>query len=253
MSFFLLPILSAVKGTNIEKGLLSLQNSLQCVSNPYSEGSTLTEYLTEQEQIQQLKNWIKQYGLTILLGIFIALLLSSGWRFWQHRHDKILRHASAVYDEMIAMRAQNNAKGTVTQATKLLTHYPKTPYADMAAFMLARDHAMNHKYQEAITQLNWVIDHSKESAVRDIARVRIARLLITEKKPDEALALLNKVTTKSFSGLANEVRGDAYLARQDVVAARKAYQLALEELPNAEVSRPILEMKYDNLATEKTS
>ena len=210
----------------------------------------MTEYLTEQEQIQQLKNWVKQYGLTILLGILIALILSSGWRFWQHRHDKMLRHASAVYDEMIAMRAQNNTKGTVIQAQKLLTHYPKTPYAEMAALLLARNDAINSKYDEAITQFNWVINHSKNSALREIARIRIARILITQKKPDDALEVLKKVTNKSFFGLADEVRGDAYLARHDIASARKAYQLALEELPNAETSRPILEMKYDNLAIE---
>lgn len=210
----------------------------------------MTEYLTEQEQIQQLKNWIKQYGMTILLGILIALMLSGGWRFYQHRHEKMLKHASAVYDEMIAMRAQNNVKGTVIQAKKLLTHYPKTPYAEVAAMMLARNDTIHKKYDDAIVQLNWVINHSKNIAMRDIARIRIARVLIAENKPDDALELLKQVTSKSFIGLADEVRGDAYLARHDAVAARKAYQLALAELPNAEVSRPILQMKYDNLATE---
>ena len=43
----------------------------------------MTEYLTEQEQIEQLKTWIKQYGLTILFGIVIALVLSFSWHYWQ--------------------------------------------------------------------------------------------------------------------------------------------------------------------------
>lgn len=211
----------------------------------------MTEYLTEQEQIQQLKNWVKQYGLTVLLGILIALLISSGWRYWQYRHNKMLRHASAVFDEMIAMRAQNNVKSTVIQAKKLVSHYPKTPYADMAAMMLARDATVNQNYDEAINQLNWVIGHSKNSAMQEIARIRIARILIAEKKPDDAIDLLKNVSNKSFMGLADEVRGDAYLARNDVVSARKAYQQALEEIPDAEVSRPILEMKFDNLTPNK--
>jgi len=206
------------------------------------------EYLTEQEQIQQLKTWLKQYGPTVILGIFLAFMMTTGWRYWQNYQTKILVHASNVYDEMLVLRAQNNTSGALVQAQKLLTHYPKTPYADMAALLVARNAVLKKEYPEAMTQLTWVIDHGHHAMLRDIARIRMARILITEQKADEALDLLEKVDSKSYTGLVDEVRGDAYLAKQDSVAARKAYQLALQELPNAEVTRPILEMKYANLA-----
>lgn len=226
---------------------------IESVNNHKSEVFPLTDYLTEQEQIQQLKNWVKQYGLTILLGILISLAITASWRYWQHYHNRILTHASAVYDEMIAMRAQNNTKGTLIQARKLLSHYPKTPYAEMAALILARDAVINKNYVEAINQLNWVINHSKTPAMREIARIRIARILIAEKKPGEALILLKTLEDKSFIGMVDEVRGDAHLAKNDKASARKAYQLALEEIPNGEVTRPVLEMKFENLATEKNT
>jgi len=210
----------------------------------------LTEYLTEQEQIQQLKNWIKQYGLTILSGIVIALLISSGWRYWQSYRNKILSHASVIYDEMLALRAQSNIDGASVQAKKLVSHYPKTPYAQMAALMLARESVLKNNYAEAINQLNWVIDHSRDGSMREIARIRLARVLIAEKKPDAALDLLKKLNDKNFIGLIDEVRGDAYIAKSDTNAARNAYQLALSEIPNAEINRPILQMKYNNLAIE---
>jgi len=218
-------------------------------NNRETEVKSLTEYLTEQEQIQQLKNWVKTYGFTILLGIAIALLISSGWRFWQNRENKILTHASEIYDQMITSRAQNNIKAAETEANKLLSRYPKTPYAEMASLLLARDFVVESDYTKAITQLNWVINHSKNPSMRVIARLRMARILINQNKPDEALHLLKTVDDMSFIGLANEVRGDAYLAKNDKTSAFKSYQVALEELPNAEINRPILEMKLNNLAT----
>jgi len=208
----------------------------------------LTDYLTEQEQIQQLKNWVKQYGLTILVGILIAIALSSSWRYYQSYRNKVLLHASSVYDEMLTLRAQNNADGAIVQASKLLSHYPKTPYAQMAAFMLARDAVMKQNYSEAIKQLTWIVDHSNNHSIQEIARIRIARILIATQKPDEALAMLKNIDDKNFTGMINEVKGDAYLAKNDLVSARKSYEFALKELPNAEITRPILEMKYDNLA-----
>ncbi len=209
----------------------------------------MTEYLTEQEQIQQLKTWVKQYGPTIILGIVIALILSTGWRYWQNYQNKILIHASNVYDEMLTLRAQNNEEGATVQAKKLLAHYRKTPYADMASLLLARNAVLKKDYPEAIQQLDQVMNHSKNASIREIARIRTARILLTQQKADEALALLNKMDDKNYLGLVDEVRGDAYLVKKDPDAARKAYQLALQELPNDEVTRPILEMKYANLTT----
>ncbi len=211
----------------------------------------MTEYLTEQEQIQQLKNWIKQYGFTILAGIVFALVMTSGWRYWQNYHNKILSHASVVYDEMLTLRAQNNTEGASVQAEKLISHYPKTPYAQMAALMLAREAMLKKNYPDAVQQLNWVLDHSKDRPLQEIARIRLARVLIAQNKPDAALDVLKKSNNKSFIGLVDEVRGDAYLAQNNANSARNAYQLALSEIPNAEINRPVLQMKYDNLT--KTS
>lgn len=209
----------------------------------------MTEYLTEQEQIQQLKTWVKQYGPTVLLGIILAVVTTTGWRYWQNYQNRILVHASNVYDEMLALRAQNNNADATVQAKKLLAHYRKTPYADMAALLLARDAILKKEYSEAIAQLNWVIDHTRNTSLREVARLRMARVFVAEQKPDAALDLLKKVNDKNYIGLIDEVRGDAFLAKQDPTAARTAYQLALQELPNAEVTRPILQMKYTNLIT----
>ncbi len=209
---------------------------------------TLTEYMTEQEQVQQIKNWLKQYGLTIIAGIAIALIITSGWRYWQNYRNKILTHASGVYDEMLAARAQGNSIGAIVQAKKLLKNYSNTPYSQMAAFMLARDAVLKKDYPEALNQLNWVIAHSKDKSMREIARLRIARILIADNKPQDSIDSLKKIDDQNFIGLILEIKGDAYLALNDKTAARTSYEQALKELPNGEVTRPILQMKLDNLA-----
>lgn len=209
----------------------------------------MTEYLTEQEQIELLKNWIKQYSLVILAGVLIAIMAMSAWRFWDQRQNKMLDHASSVYDEMLTMRAQNEPAEMIIQTKKLYSHYEKTTYGKMAALMLARTAAVKSNNAEAEKQLEWVINNTKVPALSQIARLRLARLLIAENKANDSLTLLKQVDDKSFSGLIDEVRGDAYLANNDKTKARAAYQLALSELPNAEVVRPLLQMKYDNLTT----
>lgn len=207
----------------------------------------MTEYLTEQEQVELLKNWIKQYSLVILAGVALAVIAISGWRYWQTRQMKILNHASAVYDEMLTMRAQNNLEATNVQATKLFTHYEQTVYGHMAAFMLARDATLKKDYPEAKKQLQWVLDHSKVAAFKQIARLRLARVLIAEQQMQQAIDLLTTVDDAQYEGLTEEVKGDAYLALHDIPKARSAYQQALKTLPNADTIRPLLQMKYDDL------
>lgn len=207
----------------------------------------MTEYLTEQEQIEIIKNWVKQYSLVILGGVLVAVIAISGWRYWQERQHKILSHASTVYDEMLTVRAQNNQTATLTQAKKLFSHYSQTSYGQMAAFMLARNAATHKNYPEAQKQFQWVIDHSSIAAIRQIARIRLARTLIAAEKPQEGIKVLARVEDKTFNGLTNEVKGDAYLAMKNYKMARESYQQALTDLPNAEVIRPLLQMKYDNV------
>lgn len=207
----------------------------------------MTDYLTEQEQIELLKNWIKQYSLVILVGFAIAIAAITGWRYWQQRQAKMDAHASSIYDEMLTVRAQNEPKAILTQADKLFKRYSKTAYGPMAVLMLARTAVINKHYSEAEKQLHWVMDNSSTPAIAQIARIRLARVLIAENKPEEGIQLLDKINDQTFNGLIDEVKGDAYLAMKNENKARESYKLALEALPNAEIMRPLLRMKYDNL------
>lgn len=216
-----------------------------------AEDRILTDYLTEQEQIEILKKWIKEYSVVIISGILIAGITVTGWRYWQDRQAKILNHASAVYNEMLAMRAQNNPTATLVQAKKLFRHYPKTPYGQMAGLMLARESAAKNQYKEAMKTLTWVLDHSRTPAIKQIARIRLARIMIADKQYQSAINTLQKVDDQYFKGLIDEVTGDAYLSMKNIDMARVNYQKALSEIPNAEIVRPLLQMKYDNLTTIK--
>jgi predicted negative regulator of RcsB-dependent stress response len=207
------------------------------------------EYLTEQEQIELIKTWLKQYSLVVIAGIVLALAAVSGWRFWQQRQAKVLSHASSVYDEMLNARSQNNPTEAQIQANKLLKHYSRTTYGTMAVLMLARGDVVKKDYKSAEKHLMWVIDNGKNASFRQIARLRLARVYMSEHKADTAIDLLDTIDDKTFLGLIDEVKGDAYLALNKNDKARESYKQALSELPNAEVSRPLLQMKFDNLTT----
>ena len=213
------------------------------------EDDPLTDYLTEQEQIELLKSWIKQYSRVILFGVLLAVLCISGWRFWQQRELKITTRASRIYDDMLSARAQNDTQATAVQAKKLSSRYAKTVYGDLAFLMLARDAISKGEHQKAIKPLNDVITHSKTQGIRQIARLRLARVYLTLNMPEKSIATLEKIDDATFLGLIEEVRGDTYVLMKKNNLARQSYQAALKALPNADEIRPLLQMKFDNLAT----
>lgn len=209
----------------------------------------MTAYLTEQEQLEILKNWIKQYSMPLVSGILIAILLVGGWRYWQYRQMKTESHASSVYDEMLTMRARNDPVATHIQAKKLFAHYPNTAYGPMAALMLARNAVTKKDYPEAEKHLGWALSHASAPAIRQIARLRLARVLLAEAKPEQSITLLQTVDDNTFNGLIDETKGDAYLAMKKTALARQSYQRAFKELPQAEAIRPLLQMKHDDLTS----
>src|SRR5436190_1162532 len=113
---------------------------------------TLNDYLTEQEQIQQLKTWLKQYAPTILLGILLSLALSYGWHYYQNYKTNLLTNASVLYDQMLGLYGSNQAGKGVANADQIIRDYPKTPYASLSALLLAREAVQNKKFDEAVTR-----------------------------------------------------------------------------------------------------
>lgn len=209
----------------------------------------MTEYMTEEEQLALLKQWIKEYSKVIITGLLLSAVAVFGWRWWHARQQRIMSEASTLYDEMLAARTQDNTTIADVNSEKLVSQYSNTAYAQIAALMQARNAVKNADYDSAEKQLRWVLNNSKSASFRQIARLRLARILINQDKAKESLALLDKVEDKTFSGMIDEIKGDAWLALNDKEQAREAYQQALVDLPNAETTRPVLQMKLDNLAT----
>ena len=159
----------------------------------------MTDYLTEQEQIELLKNWIKQYSLVILTGVLLSIIGITAWRYWQQYQSKTLHHASSIYDEMLTKYAQSDPEATRGDAQKLHDRYPKTVYGQIANLMLAKEAIDKKDYPTAEQQFNTVLKQSKIASLRQIARLRLARVLLAQQKPNDAIKTLEKVEDKNFN------------------------------------------------------
>ncbi len=204
--------------------------------------------VNEQEQIEAIKNWWKNYGKVSLLVFLIGISASYGWKMWQRSQAAFNEQASLIYDQMLSSFNQHNQDALIAQANSLATDYKKTPYASMADFMLAHLAVEKGDLDKAYKELNIIMDNSKDSKIRQIARVRAARILLAKHELKEALALLDKVEDSIFLPQINEVKGDIFVAMGDTTKARDSYKAALTATEKGEFNRTLLEMKFEQLS-----
>jgi predicted negative regulator of RcsB-dependent stress response len=211
-------------------------------------------YMTEQEQIELLKKWFREYGFTLLVGILLAVITTIGWHYWQQRQHALQIHASRLFDAMLTARSQNNAEQVRLHADRLIAHYQRTPYAPLAALTLAREEIVRQDYAHAIKYYNWSINHTSDTYLKNIELIRLARLYIEQKNNSKALEKIKQVKEHAFLALTEETKGDIYFAQEQYEQARASYIIALDALPQEDVMRrPLLQIKLDNIPSPRHS
>ena len=96
-------------------------------------------------------------------------------------------------------------------------------------------------------QLKWVVDNAKQDGYKAIARIRLAGILLDEKAYDEGLNLLSASFPAAFASLAEDRKGDFYVAQNRLDEARAAYRAALEKADQADPGRQLIQLKLDEL------
>ena len=204
--------------------------------------------LEEQEKLEELKAWWKQYGTLIVTSITLALLIIAAMRGWDAYHRSQSVEATAVYTRLVEATQGDEASKVTELSTLVREDYSRTVYASLSAFVAAKYHVERGETQTARDELAWVVENGRDDQLKAIARVRLARVLLDMQAYDEALKLLDGEHPAAFQGQFAEARGDIYASQGKTGEARSAYQAALAATPPAErTTRELLQFKLDNL------
>ncbi len=202
--------------------------------------------LNDDEKLHQLKEWWKKYGNWVSTIIIVILLAILGWQYWQHHKTVTATQASMLYDQLMVSATNNDAVNTAAEANQLINNYSSTPYAKLAAMVLAQQAVNAGKLDAAAQQLQWVIDHSQQPMLSQLAQLRLARVLIAQNKPAQALQVLAGAE-QIYPGATAAVRAQAYIALGQFDKARSELQQTIQGLPADSSLLPILQMQLNSL------
>ena len=94
--------------------------------------------LSEKEQWDALKRWVRENGPAVVAGVAIAALGLGGYRWWQAHEDNVELTAGAMYVQMENAFAQGNRTQAFILLGDLERQYPSSPYADQAKLASAK-------------------------------------------------------------------------------------------------------------------
>ncbi|MDT0595865.1 YfgM family protein [Glaciecola petra] len=200
-------------------------------------------YETEEQQVQAIKQFWKDNGIAIILGALIGIGGLWGWRAYTEATITAKEEASSEFQETVQSVVES--KDTAKLAS-FLEAKSDTGYGPLAAMILANQAAEQEDYAGAKEALLKVLD--ADPVIADVVSLRLADLHLQLDEFDDALAVLSKVSSSAFEAQAEELKGDALLAKSDFDAAKVAYTQALALAPND----TNVKMKRDNIAFAKT-
>lgn len=216
----------------------------------------MADYHADQEQLDALRRWWKQYGAPVALAVTLVVGGWFGWQQWQGTRARTAEAASLVYEEMMAGVTSASLQdmdpkrldALVATAQKLKTDYARTQYARLAGLLLARLAVARDDLDTAATELRAIMGNSRDKELARIAQLRLVRVLTAQEKYDEALSLADAQVPDAMTGAFAEARGDIRFLRGETDAARADYQTALARLDSRDgLLKSLLEIKLNQV------
>jgi predicted negative regulator of RcsB-dependent stress response len=209
------------------------------------------ELLSEEEQWESLKRWLKENVPFILGMVAVGLLAVFGWRWWQGHENTDALEASASYQRILATFDSGKLEDALSQVEALRKQHPKSGYVSSADLAAAKVFVLTNDLDKAVQRLERVMNEAVDEQLRPIARLRLARVLATQGQYDKALAALGNEDRGRHQSAYLEARGDVLFAKGDRTAALAAYEAAKKLLPASQAGvsgvGELLDLKINDL------
>ncbi len=188
------------------------------------------DLMTDEEQVERLRQWWSEYGMLIIAGVVLGLGLLFGGQAWRDHREGRLATASDLYQEVLDAVGGGDIAAARDLAQQLAAEFPQSPYDTQAQLAVAKLEVESGELDTAVNTLAAAVTSAEDERVAAVARSRQARVLIALERPEEALAVLGSQPLAKFAALHYELTGDALVRMGRAEEARTAYNDALGAL-----------------------
>ena len=200
--------------------------------------------IEEEQEINQLKDWWKENGKTIIVAFILGVGGMFGWRYWQAHQAEQIAQASAQYDALI-YSAQQDEQAKKANIEQFVQANSKTAYAVFALLDEAKKATEKQDFAAAKLNLNQALTQSQDEVLTSIVALRLSAVQFQLGQLDNALTTLNQVKGESFNARKAILTGDIQVAKGDKVAAKNSFEQAQQS--GSQLEQQMAKMKLNNL------
>ena len=200
--------------------------------------------IEEEQEINQLKDWWKENGKTIIVAFILGVGGMFGWRYWQAHQAEQIAQASAQYDALI-YSAQQDEQAKKANIEQFVQANSKTAYAVFALLDEAKKVTEKQDFAAAEANLNQALTQSQDEVLTSIVALRLSAVQFQLGQLDNALTTLNQVKGESFNARKAILTGDIQVSKGDKVAAKNNFEQAQQS--GSQLEQQMAKMKLNNL------
>lgn len=206
--------------------------------------------LEEQEQLDQIKHFWKQYGNGITWLLIVVLGAFASWNFYHYWQRSQAQQAAALFDEVDRAVQSADAARMDRVFSDMKDKFSSTAFAQQAGLLVARQYINLGKQDSAKAALGWVAEKSSDTGYQALARLRLASISMESKNFEEALSLLNMTYPASFDALVADRKGDLFVLQGDKAKAVAEYEKAYRLFDPRIEYRRLVEVKLNALGVD---
>ncbi|TPH25665.1 tetratricopeptide repeat protein [Haemophilus haemolyticus] len=200
--------------------------------------------IEEEQEINQLKDWWKENGKTIIVAFILGVGGMFGWRYWQAHQAEQIAQASAQYDALI-YSTQQDEQAKKANIEQFVQANSKTAYAVFALLDEAKKATEKQDFAAAEVNLNQALTQSQDEVLTSIVALRLSAVQFQLGQLDNALTTLNQVKGESFNARKAILSGDIQVAKGDKVAAKNSFEQTQQS--GSQLEQQMAKMKLNNL------
>ena len=200
--------------------------------------------IEEEQEINQLKDWWKENGKTIIVAFILGVGGMFGWRYWQAHQAEQIAQASAQYDALI-YSAEQDEQAKKANIEQFVQAKSKTAYAVFTLLDEAKKATEKQDFAAAEANLNQALTQSQDEVLTSIVALRLSAVQFQLGQLDNALTTLNQVKGESFNARKAILTGDIQVAKGDKVAAKNSFEQAQQS--GSQLEQQMAKMKLNNL------
>lgn len=197
----------------------------------------MSDYLTDEEQVDRLKKLWRDYGLTVVTALVIGIGGTVAWDFYKEYESNQAQSAFDLYNSYIEASALGEPAEPFIE--ELADSFGGSSYYVFTLLQSAKDAVDNDNFEEAQSFLSNAYESAKGTPINDMVALRKAKVEFELKDYESVLQTLPLIETEGYRWQALMLQGDVAFLQDELDKARDAYQAAKDSLPSGIDSEPV--------------